>query len=142
MTLFWLSVALVVATNLVYHLAQKSIPPDVHPLVSVCASYAIALVTTLCLFPFFPVRPSVGQAVRQLRWSTVAVGVSIVGIEVGFLLAYRAGWKISLGSTASAAAVAVLLIPTGILFFGERLSAANIAGLVLCVAGLALVAQR
>jgi drug/metabolite transporter (DMT)-like permease len=142
MPLFWLSVALVVVTNLVYHLAQKSIPRDVHPLVSVCASYAIALATTLCLFPFFPVRPSVGQAVRQLRWSTVAVGVSIVGIEVGFLLAYRAGWRISLGSTASAAAVAVLLIPAGVVFYGERLSAANVAGLVLCLAGLALVAQR
>ncbi|MGH9399475.1 MAG: hypothetical protein ACRD00_03840 [Thermoanaerobaculia bacterium] len=142
MTLFWLSMALVVGTNLIYHLAQKSIPRDVHPLVSVAVSYAIALVTTLCLFPFFPVKPSVGAAVRQLRWSTVAVGVSIVGIEVGFLLAYRAGWRISLGSTATAAAVAVLLIPSGVLFFGEKVSVANVAGIVLCIAGLALVVQR
>lgn len=141
MTLFWLSLALVVVTNLVYHLAQKSISPDVHPLISVCASYVIALVTTLCLVPFFPAKPSLGQAVRQLRWPTFAVGVSIVGIEIGFLLAYRAGWKISLGSTATAAAVAVLLIPVGVLLYGERLSAANVAGLVLCIAGLALVVR-
>lgn len=142
MSLFWLAIALVISTNLVYHLAQKSIPRDVHPLVSVFASYVIALITTLCLFPFFPVRPSLGAAVRQLRWSTVAVGISIVGIEIGFLLAYRAGWRISLGSTATAAAVAVLLIPAGLLFYGEKLSAANVAGIVLCIAGLALVVQR
>ena len=142
MTLFWLSLALIVVTNLVYHLAQKSISPDVHPLISVCASYAIALVTTLCLVPFFPAKPSFASAVRQLRWPTFAVGVSIVGIEVGFLLAYRSGWRISLGSTAAAAAVAVLLIPTGVLFFAEKLAAANVAGIVLCIAGLALVVQR
>jgi drug/metabolite transporter (DMT)-like permease len=141
MPLFWLSIVLVVLTNLVYHLAQKSIPRDVHPLVSVFASYAIALVTTLCLFPFFPVRPSLGAAVRQLRWSTVAVGISIVGIEVGFLLAYRAGWRISLGSTATAAAVAVLLIPAGLFLFGERLSLANVAGIALCIAGLSLIVR-
>lgn len=141
MPLFWLSIALVVATNLVYHLAQKSIGRDVHPLVSVFVSYAIALLTTLCLFPFFPVRPSLGAAVRQLRWPTVAVGISIVGIEVGFLLAYRSGWRISLGSTATAAAVAVLLIPAGLLLFGEKLSGANVAGIALCIAGLTLIVR-
>lgn len=142
MPLFWRSVVLIVAANLVYHLAQKSIPPGVHPLISLCVTYLVALVTTLLLLPFFPVRPSLGQAVRQLRWSTAAVGMSIVGVEIGFLLAYRAGWRISLGSTAAAAALAVLLIPAGVLFYGERLSAANVAGIVLCIAGLALVVQR
>jgi drug/metabolite transporter (DMT)-like permease len=142
MPLFWLSVVLIVVTNLVYHVAQKSIPRDVHPLISLCVTYAVALATTLCLFPFFPVRPSMGQAVRQLRWSTVAVGVSVVGIEIGFLLAYRAGWRISLGSTAAAAALAVLLIPTGVAFYGERLSAANVTGIALCIAGFVLVVQR
>jgi len=142
MTLFWLSIALVVGTNLVYHVAQKSIPADTHPLVSVLASYVIALVTTLLLFPFFPVRTSLGQAVRQLKWPTVAVGISIVGIEIGFLLAYRAGWRISLGSTVAAAAVAVLLIPTGLSLYGEKLSAANVTGIALCIAGLALAIQR
>jgi drug/metabolite transporter (DMT)-like permease len=142
MTLVWLPFALIVAANLVYHLGQKAIPAGVHPLVSLCGSYLTALFLTLCLFPFFPVRGSVGQAVRQLRWSTVAVGISIVGVELGFLLAYRAGWRISLTSTSTGAVLALLLVPVGILAFGERLSAANVAGVALCVAGLALVAQR
>lgn len=64
-----------------------------------------------------------------------------MGIEIGFLLTYRVGWRISLGSTAAAAAVAVLLIPVGILVYGERLSAANVAGIVLCIAGLALIVR-
>jgi multidrug transporter EmrE-like cation transporter len=33
----------------------------------------------------------------------------------------------------------VLLIPVGLLFFGERLSLANAAGVVFCVAGLLLL---
>jgi multidrug transporter EmrE-like cation transporter len=36
----------------------------------------------------------------------------------------------------------VLLVPIGLLYFGERLSAGNLAGLLLCVAGLFLLVQR
>lgn len=142
MTIFWLSLALAVVANLVYHVSQKSIPAGVHPLISLCASYVVALVATLCLFPFFPVRPPVSQALRQLRWPSFALGLAIVGVELGFLIAYRVGWRLSLGSTAGAAALAVLLIPTGVLFYGERLSAGNVTGIVLCIAGLALIVQK
>jgi uncharacterized membrane protein len=55
------------------------------------------------------------------------------------LLAYRAGWNISIGSLVVSVAVAILLIPTGLLFYREHLSAANVTGIVLCLAGLVLV---
>jgi hypothetical protein len=69
----------------------------------------------------------------------VAVGIAIVGVEMGVLLAYRAGWRVSVGSTVVNAALAVLLIPIGILYFGERLTAGNALGIVLCVGGLLLL---
>jgi uncharacterized membrane protein len=62
--------------------------------------------------------------------------------KIGFLLAYRAGWNINVGSLIVSVAVALLLIPTGALLFKEHLSAANVTGIVLCLVGLVLVMLR
>jgi drug/metabolite transporter (DMT)-like permease len=134
-----LSVAVIVASNVVYHVAQKSIPSGVHPLLSVAVTYAAALVVTLLLWLVWPGGPPKLSGIAQLNWATLGVAVSAVGIEIGFLLAYRAGWNINVGSLIVSVAVALLLVPTGALLFRERLSAANVAGIVLCLVGLALV---
>jgi drug/metabolite transporter (DMT)-like permease len=142
MALFALSFVLIVASNLLYHVSQKSIAPGANPVLSLLATYTVAIAGTLLLIPVFPVKSRLAPALRQLNWASAAVGVAIIGVELGFLLAYRAGWRISVGSAAANAAVVVLLVPTGLLFFGERLSGANIAGLILCLAGLLLVVAR
>jgi hypothetical protein len=49
-----LSVVIIVASNVLYHVSQKSIPAAAHPLLSVAVTYAAALLVTLLLFPFSP----------------------------------------------------------------------------------------
>jgi len=134
-----LSVTIIIASNVLYHVSQKSIPVGAHPLLSVAVTYAAALLVTLFLFPFSPGGAPKLSGLAQLNWATLGVAVSAVGIEIGFLLAYRAGWNISIGSLVVSVAVAILLIPTGLLFYREQLSAANVTGIVLCLAGLVLV---
>jgi drug/metabolite transporter (DMT)-like permease len=138
------AVGLTVASSLLYHVSQKSIPREAHPLMSLLVTYVIALAVTLLLWPVYP-GGGPGPARRSLaalNWSSVAVGVAIVGVEMGVLLAYRAGWRVSVGSTTVNVAVALLLVPIGLLFFGERMSAGNVLGLLLCLAGLALLVHR
>ena len=142
MPLFTLSFLLIVVSTVLYHVSQKSIAPNAHPVLSLLVTYGLAVAGTLLLLPFFPVGPPLAQAWRQLNWASATVGLSIVGVELGFLLAYRAGWRISMGSAAANAAVAVLLVPTGLLFFGERPSWSNVLGAALCLAGLLLVVTR
>jgi uncharacterized membrane protein len=137
-----LSVIVIVASNVLYHVAQKSIPSGVHPLLSVAVTYAAAFLVTLALWPISPGGAPKLSGFAQLNWATLGVAVSAVGIEIGFLLAYRAGWNINVGSLTVSVAVALLLIPTGALLFKEHLSAANAVGIVLCLAGLALVMLR
>jgi hypothetical protein len=134
-----LSVVIIVASNVLYHVSQKSIPAGAHPLLSVAVTYAAALLVTLLLFPFSPGGAPKLSGLAQLNWATLGVAVSAVGIEIGFLLAYRSGWNISIGSLVVSVAVAILLIPTGLLLYREHLSAANVTGIVLCLAGLVLV---
>jgi drug/metabolite transporter (DMT)-like permease len=137
-----LPIAVVVFSTVLYHVAQKSIPPEAPPLLSLLVSYGVAIAGTLALLPFFPVRAPLSRAFRQLNWASAAIGLTIVGVELGFLLAYRAGWRVSVGAAVSNAAVAALLVPVGLIFFGERLSGLNGFGLLLCVAGLVLAMAR
>jgi multidrug transporter EmrE-like cation transporter len=137
-----LPIAVVVLSTVLYHVAQKSIPTEAPPLLSLLVSYGVAIAGTLALLPFFPVRAPLSRGFRQLNWASAAIGLTIVGVELGFLLAYRAGWRVSVGAAVSNAAVAALLVPVGLLLFGERLSGLNIFGLLLCVAGLVLAMAR
>jgi uncharacterized membrane protein len=136
------SFLLVVGSNLLYHASQKSIPAGAHPVLSLTVTYVVALVVTLLLWPLYPGGSPGRGSLARLNWASAAVGVAIVGIEFGFLLAYRSGWRVSVGATAVNVVVAALLVPTGLLLFGEKLSAANVIGLVLCAAGLLLLVHR
>ena len=144
MTPLVVALSLTVASTLLYHVSQKSIPSGAHPLMSLLVTYVVAITVTLLLWPVYPgggPGPA-RKSLAALNWSSVAVGVAIVGVEMGVLLAYRAGWRVSVGSTSINVVVALLLVPTGLLLFGERLSAGNVTGLFLCLAGLFLLVQR
>lgn len=136
------SMALAIFSSVVYHLVTRSVSPTAHPLVSITVTYITAMTLALLLLPFFPLQTGLGEALRQLNWASVGMGVAILGIEISFLLAYRAGWNISLAALVTNAAVTVVLLPVGVLAFKERLSPAQIAGLVLCVVGLVLINKK
>ena len=70
------------------------------------------------------------------------MGAAAALIELGFLLAYRTGWRISIAAVATNAAAAVVLIPVGLFVYKDHLSLGNVIGLVLCVVGLALLVRQ
>ena len=140
--MFYFAALLAVASNVLYHVGQRSVPRDVHPLASLLVNYGVALVGTLLLLPLVPSPKPLGASLRAVNWSSVAVGIAIVGVELAILLAYRAGWNVGLLSITLGAALAVLLVPVGMALFHERPSAANLAGIVLCVLGLILITRK
>jgi len=133
------AIALTILSNVLYHVFQKLIPGNVNPLLSLAVTYLVAATATLLLLPLFPLQGALGAEVRKLNWASVGLGAVIVGLELGFLLAYRSGWNISIASLVANTTVALLLIPVGLLLFKEELSAVNILGIVLAIAGLVLV---
>lgn len=141
MKLLYGSLALTVAGNVLYHLSQKSIPGSVHPVVSIVASYLTAIALSIVILVAFPLHEPLLVEVKKLNWATIAVGLSIVAVELGYLLAYRAGGRVSLASVTANTTVALVLLPTGMLLFRERVTPANAIGLACCVIGLVLVAR-
>ena len=138
---FYLPILLMIASTTMYHIAQKSVPNQVNPLFSLAINYLTALAGTLLLIPLFPARAAGPWSVKGINWASAAVGVSIVGIELSVLLAYRTGWRLSLLATLGNTASALLLVGVGLLLFREHLSARNLIGVSLCLVGLALISH-
>lgn len=133
---------LAVAGLATYHIAQKSIPDSAHPLALLAVAYGVACVACLALLPFFSDGRSIGAAFASVPWLVVVVALGMLGLEIGYLLAYRAGWKLSIAAVAAGSLAALILVPVGVLVFKEAITLARVGGIVLCLAGLALLAQR
>lgn len=132
----YLPITLMALATTGYHLGQKSVPTHVDPLSSLLLSYATALVCTLILFLLYPGRPIELWSLKSLNWASCGVGISIVGVELGVLLAYRRGWNISIVSLIGNTASAILLIVLGFVLFHEHISGKSLIGITFCLVGL------
>ena len=136
----WLLLA--IACTVGYHLVLKLTPGGVNPLLSLMVTYALVTVTFGAILLLSPAAIDWRAGLRPLNWTALALAVVIVGLDLGFLFLYRSGYEVSLGALVTQSAAALLLLAIGVAFFRERLSAPNVAGLVLCLAGLWLVNRR
>jgi drug/metabolite transporter (DMT)-like permease len=142
MNLFTLAMSLTVLANVVYHLCQKGIAPAANPIASLIASYTIALVLALGCFSLLYPRESLFGAMRTLNAASYVLSLGLVGLELGFLLAYRAGWNLSVGALFSNVAVTLILIPIGILLYREPIGARKAIGIAFALTGLVLMSRR
>ena len=142
MFLFYFSMALTILSGALYHVFQKLTPGNVHPMLALVITYVTAIVICLVLLPLYPSKTGIVESLRQLNWASFALALAIVGLEIGFLLAYRAGWNISLGAIVSNVAVTIVLVPIGLLLFKERISLVNFIGIVICIAGLVMINHK
>jgi drug/metabolite transporter (DMT)-like permease len=138
-----LPITLTIAGAVLYHLSSKSVPRTVHPLAAILGAYAVAMVACFIVGLGWP--DSEGSSfptVRGFNWSVAGIGLGAAMIEVGFLIAYRAGWPLNAASLFVNVAAALVLIPIGFALFSERVSPGRGLGIVLCVVGLVLLARE
>jgi len=64
---------------------------------------------------------------------------AIIGLEFGYIYAFKAGWPVSTAQIVQAAAVAVILIFVGFFLYKEALTWNKIAGIIVCLIGLTLI---
>lgn len=83
--------------------------------------------------------PNLLAEYHHLNWSSFVLGVSIVGLETGFILMYKAGWEVSTGQLVASALLAIVLIFVGYFLYKEAMTAQKIIGVVVCMAGLYLI---
>ncbi len=139
---YYFGIGLTILSNILYHVFQKSIPGNVNPIGSLIVTYLTATVACIILFPFIPGQTGIMTAFKEINWASIALGFAIIGLEAGFLLAYRAGWQISLAAGISNVIVSAILVVVGLFFYREHLTPQNITGVVFCLIGLLLIQQK
>lgn len=140
--LYIFSIVLVIISNVFYQIIQKSTPHDSNPILSLIITYFTAAIACLVILPFYPGKEELSIALKKLNWTSVSLGIAIIGLELGFLLAYRAGWSITTAGVFANVTVALVLIPVGIMAFKEQISLTNLSGILLCIIGLALITKK
>src|ERR1035437_10778539 len=105
---------LIVLGLVIYQVSQKSTDQNANPFVVVIMAYLIGIVA--CIGGYFLIPRQDDALVPMMRtvvWSALGIGLGAAAIEIGFMVAYRAGWNLSLLPVAVNVCGAVLLILIG-----------------------------
>ena len=132
-------IALVVLSNTVYQICAKSAPEQASPFATLTVTYLVGAACTLILHYVTHPGQSFLKELTKLNWSTYVLGLVIVGLEVGWIYAYKAGWQVSVGSVVQSAFLAIMLIFVGALLFKENVTWSRIIGIIICMIGLVFI---
>lgn len=79
---------------------------------------------------------------KKTNWIPFVLGLVIVGLEVGFIYAYKAGWKISTAQIVTSSILGVILIFVGYIGYKESITWNKIVGIIVCLVGLGLINMK
>ncbi len=131
-------IALVVLSNVIYQICAKSVPEGMHPMASLTVTYLIGAVASTILYFTFGGRNLIREFSR-LNWAPFVLGLVIVGLEAGFIFAYKAGWQVSTASIVQSSFLAVALIFVGYMLYHEALTWNKLVGVAICLLGLVII---
>lgn len=138
-SIYYISALMAIMGTIGYHFFVKKIPSTIDPVVSVVAIYIFVLILSAIILPIFVDRANIMDHVRQVNWIQFAIACAVIFMELGFLLMYRYGWNLSTGNIVTGVAINLALVAIGILFLKEQLSAINVVGALMCIAGVAMI---
>ena len=128
--------ALVVLANTFYQICAKSVPEDMDPFASLTITYLVGAAVSFILYYVLNKNADIGREYARVNWAPFVLGIVIVGLEVGYIFAFKAGWPVSAAQIVQASILAVILIFVGYLLYKEAISMKQIGGMLLCFAGL------
>ncbi|MCD8020824.1 MAG: EamA family transporter [Clostridiales bacterium] len=139
MIAYVLPIALVIVSNIIYQICSKSVPDTINPLASLTVTYLVGAIVSAILYFALNKDANLLREYKNLNWAPFILGIVIVGLEVGFIYAYKAGWPISTASIVQSAFLAVALIFVGFLLYHEAITWNKILGIAICLVGLILI---
>ena len=135
-------IGLVIISNVMYQVCAKEVPAEMNAFASLTVTYVVAAVSSLIFF-FLLGGSSSGTGLigeySKINWAPFVLGVVIVGLEVGWIFAYKAGWEVSTGFIVQSAVLAILLLVLGYFLYHEALTWNKVVGVVICLIGLVFI---
>ena len=129
-------IALVVLSNTVYQICAKEVPEKMDPFASLTITYLVGAAVSFALFGLLNRGGSIVAEYQKLNWAPFVLGLVLVGLETGFIYAYRAGWTVSTAAIVQSAFLGVALIFVGMLLYKEVITPTKVAGILICLVGL------
>jgi len=134
-------VLVVVVANTIYNISAKSTPTEINTFASLSITYLVAMICSVIMYFITGENKNFLQELSKTNWTTLVLGISIVGLEFGYLWIYRVGWKISTANLFTSISLTCVLLIIGFLIYKEVLSFRQILGIGVCVLGLILLAK-
>ena len=132
-------IALVVLSNVFYQICTKSVPEGINPLASLTVTYLIGAAASGVLYYVLNRGGNLLREYSRINWAPIVLGIVIVGLEVGWIYAYKAGWQVSTGFIVQSAFLAIVLVFVGYLLYHEALTWNKLVGVGVCLVGLAII---
>lgn len=135
-------IALVLLSNTVYQICAKSVPDHTSPFAALTITYLVGAIVSAMMH--FITHPTVNilKEFTKMNWAPYVLGVVVVGLEVGWIYAYKAGWQVSTGSIVQSAFLSVILIFVGFILYHEPITWNKITGIGICLVGLVIINMK
>ena len=129
-------IALVVVSNILYQLCAKGVPKYMDTMASMTVTYTVGALCSAIIYFVINKNGNLLGEYAKMNFAPALLGVSVVGLEVGFIYAYKARWPVSTASIVQRAFLAVALILVGGLVYKEPITFNKIFGAAVCLVGL------
>ena len=136
--LIW-PILIVILSNTFYNICMKSMPADVNPFGALMVTYIASAIITAIIFVFMVKPSNVMFELSKVNWTSIVLALVLVGLEVGYVFVYRAGWSVSTASVVANIGLACVLLVVGYFLYRENVSIRQIIGIVVCMFGLVLI---
>lgn len=134
--------AVIVFSNIVYQICAKGIPVQMNTYASMAVTYAVATAFSVAAFFVTSKGGNILKEFAHTNWATIVLGIVITGLEVGFIFAYKAGWKVSTLATVSNAFLAVAILIVGLVVYHEVINWSKVLGVIICLIGLWFINRK
>lgn len=125
-------ILIVILANTFYNICMKSMPSDVNSFGALMVTYFIAAIISAIIFAFVVGPSNLGFEISKINWTSIILAAAIVGLEVGYVFVYRAGWTVSTASVVANIGLACVLIVVGYFLYRENVSITQILGIAVC----------
>ncbi|WP_323735745.1 hypothetical protein PXD04_07590 [Methanosphaera sp. ISO3-F5] len=132
-------ILIIVLSNCLYHICSKTIPGNVNTFGSLTVTYVSAAILSAILFVSMVKPENLVVQLSNINWSSILLGICIVGLEAGYIYAYRLGWQVNNAPVVANTCLAIALLIIGAVLFHEGISVKQIVGMILCIIGLIFI---
>ncbi len=137
--LYYFPIAFIVLSNVLYDISAKEFPETINAQAGMAFYYLAAAIISIVLFYITSENKNFLKELKKINLATFTLAIGCTGLDLGYVLAFRAGWDISVASLICNILIAVALIVVGMFFFKEVINKNHVKGILLCMTGFVLI---